>query len=148
MSDNADIQTGLRALLLLWEEVTDLCDDRIRPDAPTAIDGNETHLSIELSDGVQNNVLEREVAFIQATVVLRIRSTDASECKALAEAIRSRNAVPSVGLDGYQGPAGDCDIVECQRTGFSFSKVYDDDGDETDLHESLQVYDVWYLIGG
>lgn len=148
MSDNADIQTGLRSLLLLWEEVTALCAHRIRPDAPTAIDGNETQVSIELSDGVQNNVLDRAVAFIQASVVLRIRSNDSQECRALAEAIRSRNLTPSEGLDGYQGPAGDCDIVECQRTGFSFGKVYDDDGDETDLYQSLQVYDVWYLIGG
>lgn len=145
---NHDILTGVRSLLLLFPDLTDVVSDRIRPERPHSEDGNLPQIILELPNADQDNVLDRSCALIRGELQVRIRSTDITQTNQLAEIIRTQNANPSEGLDGYAGTAGDGDIVQCERRGFSSGVVLDDDGDETDLYENLQVYDLWYLVSG
>lgn len=145
---NTTILTGVRELLLTFPDVAAAVGTRIRPHRGYEADGKQTQIILQIPDATQFNVLDPTGAEVNATLVVRVRGLDCSAVDALAEAVRSQNAAPSEGLDGFIGLAGDSYITGCERTGFSNGPVYDDDGDETDLFESTQVYDLWYYLNG
>lgn len=144
---NADILTGVRSLLKTFPALTSAVGDRIRPNALHA-DDIAPAVILEIPKAEQDNCLDRDVALIRAELLVRVRSADKTQADLLAEVIRSQNTIPSTGLDSFAGEAGDCEIIQCERSEFSTDLLYDDDGDETDLYESIHVYQLWYLIGG
>jgi hypothetical protein len=145
---NADIITAIRSLLLLFDPLTDIVDDRIRPNAFHSTDENLPALMLELTDGTQQNVLDRSAAIIDATLEITVRAPLASDCSEIAEIIRSKNTDPSTGLDGYTGSAGSGLILSAERQSFHNGKEVDADGDETSNFLSIQVYQILFKIGG
>lgn len=148
MSGNSDILTAIRALLLLWDEVTDYVDDRIRPEAFHSDDEQLAAVKLELTDGRQQNFLDRSAVLIDGVLMITCRSTNAATVNAIAEAIRSRNTDPSAGLDGYSGSAGTGTLLSAERTEFETGRELDEDGDETDNFLSVQAYQVLFKLGG
>ena len=146
--DNDDILTSIRSLLLLWDELTDFVDDRIRPDAFHSTDENLPALMLELTDGTQLNALDRTAAIVDASLQITVRAPLASQAAAIAEIIRSRNTDPSTGLDGYTGSAGSGTLLSAERQSFSNGKEIDQNGDETANYLSIQVYQLLFKIGG
>ena len=145
---NDQILTGIRSLLLLFEDLTDVVSDRITPNQFASDDQQQPSVMIELRECTQQNTLDRTSCLVTGTLVLTIRSKDDILCDQIAESIRSQNTSPSTGLDGYSGGAGDGELIGSERTDFDTSIVYDDDGDETDLYDSVQVYRIHYVIRG
>lgn len=149
MSDpNLDILTGIRSLLLLWSELTDIVYDRIRPESFHSTDANQPALMLELSEGTQQNFLERSSVVVDATLMVTVRAPLATQAAQIAEIIRTRNTKPSTGLDGYSGSAGSGYILGAERQSFSNGKELDTDGNETENYISIQVYQLLFQLGG
>lgn len=147
-TDNSDILTQIRALLLLWDPVTDIVDDRIRPEAFFSDDENLPAIMLELTDGNQTNTLDRTASVIDATLQITARAPLATQAAAIAEAIRTKGQTPSAGLDGYTGSAGSGFLLSAERTSFGTGKEVDEDGNETSNYLSVQVYQILFKIGG
>lgn len=148
MAANEDILTSIRSLLLLWDELTDIVDDRIRPDAFHSTDENLPTLMLEVTDGTQLNVLDRTAAIVDCTLNITVRAPLAVQAAQIAEIIRSRGDDPSTGLDGYTGSAGSGTLLSAERQSFSNGKEIDQNGDETANYLSIQVYQLLFKIGG
>lgn len=145
---NLDIVTCVRSLLLLWDDLTNVVGERIRPESFHSTDENEPALMLELTEGSQQNFLERSSAVIDATLMITARAPLAAQVAEIAEIIRSRNTDPSTGLDGYSGSAGGGYILSAERQSFSNGKEVGQDGDETNNYISIQVYQVLFQLGG
>jgi hypothetical protein len=144
--DNSNILAEIRALLLLWDEVTDLCDMRIRVDGFAIDDGTEASVMLEIVDSNQMNFLEESRGCVTADVLVTCRCINETTRTELAEAIRSRNTDPTTGLDGYRGAAGNGWIIQSNRTDSAAGKLYDADGDETDFYEQRDLYRIMYRL--
>lgn len=131
---------NLRTLLLAFPNITDRVDDRIRPHRAHSSDGAADVLILELSDGEQNNVLDQSGGPVNALVNCVARSTDRGDAEALIEAVRD-------GLDGYRGPAGTGELIQCERTDLSTSADDDDDADDDGFYWSDNAFSVWYVAG-
>ena len=147
MSNNTNILAELRTLLLLWDEITDITDMRIRADGFAANDGTDDVVMLEIIDGNQQNFIDEATPCMIADVLVTCRSTNETTRTQMAEAIRSRNTEPSTGLDGYRGSAGVGWIIQSNRTDTAAGKLYDQDGDETDFYEQRDVYRVMFRVG-
>ena len=137
-TDNTNILANIRELLLLFDEVTDLTDTRIRVDGFAESDGTEPAIMLELTDGDQTNFLGGGAA-INGNLLVTCRSTHEGTRTEMA------NAVHGV-LNGYTGSAGEGRLCECQRTGTAAGKLYDQDGDETDFYEQRDTYRILYSV--
>lgn len=145
-TDNKNILAEIRTLLLLWDEITDVTDMRIRVDGFAADDGTLAAVMLEIIDANQQNFCGEDKPCMTADVLVTCRSTNETTRTQMAEAIRSRNVSPSTGLDGYRGSAGLGWIIQSNRTDTAAGKLYDQDGDETDFYEQRDVYRVLYRI--
>lgn len=145
-TDNRNILAEIRTLLLLWDEITDITDVRIRVDGFAADDGTNAAVMLEIVDGNQQNFTGEDTPCMIADVLVTCRSTNETTRTQMAEAIRSRNTDPSTGLDGYRGSAGLGWIIQSNRTDTAAGKLYDQDGDETDFYEQRDVYRILYRV--
>lgn len=139
MSDNHNILAELRSLLLLDDGVTDLVDMRIRVDGFAADDGQQPAIMLEVSNADETPFLGEEATAVQADILITCRSINETERTTMAKAVRAV-------LQGYRGPAGIGWIDQCVRADFAAGKLYDEDGDETDLYEHRDLYKVLYRI--
>lgn len=137
--DNSNILAELRALLLLHDPVTDLVDMRIRVDGFAADDGQQPAIMLELNNADETPFLGEEAAAVQADILVTCRSINETQRTQLAGAVRDC-------LQGYRGPAGLGWIDQCVRANFAAGKLYDEDGDETDLYEQRDLYRVLFRI--
>jgi hypothetical protein len=147
-AENTDILTQIRSLLLLFDPVTNIVDDRIRPNGFHSTDENEPALMLELIDGNQINPLDRTAVIVDGVLQITVRSPSATQAAEIAESIRTQGTNPSTGLDGYTGSAGSGFLVSAERVSFSTGKEVDEDGDETSNFISLQVYQILFKMGG
>lgn len=137
--DNTNILAELRALMLLDDPITDLVDMRIRVDGFAADDGQQPAIMLEMTNADETPFLGEEAAAVQADILVTCRSTNETQRTSLAKAVRDQ-------LQGYRGPAGNGWIVQCYRSDFAAGKLYDEDGDETDLYEHRDLYKVLFTI--
>ena len=137
-TNNTNILANIRELLLLFDEVTDLTDTRIRVDGFAESDGTLAAIMLELPDGDQSNFLGGGAAIVGNLLVT---------CRSTHEGTRTdmANAVHGV-LNGYTGSAGLGRLCECQRTGTAAGKLYDQDGDETDFYEQRDTYRIVFSV--
>jgi len=137
--DNTNILAELRALLLLYDPITDLVEMRIRVDGFAADDGQQPAIMLEVNNADETPFLGEEASAVQADVLVTCRSINETQRTALANAVRNA-------LQGYRGPAGNGWITQCYRSDFAAGKLYDEDGDETDLYEHRDLYKVLYFL--
>lgn len=143
-----DVLKNIRSLLLLWENLTAIVVDRIRPNGFHSTDGDLPAVMMELPDGRQMNTLDRGEAIIDGTLTLTVRSPLAGQAAQIAAIIRSRNTTPSTGLDGYSGSAGTGILKSCERVSFQTGIEVDDDGTETGNHLYIQTFQILFQLGG
>jgi hypothetical protein len=137
-TDNRNIAANVRELLLLFDEVTDLVDTRIRVDGFAESDGTEPAVMLELTNGDQTNFLGGGAA-ITGDLLVTARTTNEGTRTDIADAIHGV-------LNGYNGSAGLGRLCECQRTGTVAGQLYDNDGDETDFYEQRDTYRILYRV--
>lgn len=137
-TDNRNILANIRELLLLFDEVTDLVDTRIRVDGFAESDGTQPAVMLELTAGDQTNFLGGGAA-IMGDLLVTARSTNETTRTNIADAVHGV-------LNGYKGSAGLGRLCECQRTGTVAGKLYDQDGDETDFYEQRDTYRILYNV--
>lgn len=136
--DNSNIVAEVRALLLLFDEVTDFTDDRIRVDGFAANDGQSPAIMLEVVEATETPFLSGTAA-VQAHVLVTCRSTNETTRTQMAKAVRGV-------LFNYVGPAGNGWIDQCVRSDFAAGKLYDEDGDETDFYEHRDAYQLLYRL--
>lgn len=137
-TDNRNVQANIRELLLLFDPVTDLVDDRIRVDGFAESDGTQPAIMLELTSGDQTNFLGGGAA-INGDLLVTCRSTHEGTRTNMADAVHDV-------LNGYRGSAGLGRLCECQRVSTMAGKLYDDDGDETDFYEQRDTYRILYSV--
>lgn len=145
---NEMILKNIRDLLLLFESVTDEVSDRITPNQFAGIDFQRPAIMIELRDCSQQNTLDRSACLVTGSLVITIRSKDDALNDRLAAGIRTQGTEPGTGLYGFSGVCGDGVLLSAERSDFDASIVFDDDGDETDLFDSIQVYRIHFELKG
>lgn len=145
---NDSILKSLRDLLMLFEALTDVVSDRITPNQFAGDDHQQPAVMIELRDCQQANTLDRAACLVTGSLVLTIRSGDDALNDYLAGIVRTNGTTPGTGLDGFSGNCGDGVLLGCERSDFDASIVFDDDGDETDLFDSIQVYQIHFQLRG
>lgn len=145
---NESVLKNIRSLLLLFEDLTDVVSDRITPNQFGGEDHQQPSVMLELRDCEQQNTLDRSACLVTGNLVITIRSMDDLLNDQLAEVIRTQNTDPASGLDGFSGPCGSGILLGCERSGFDTSIVFDEDGDETDLFDSVQMYRIHFQIRG
>lgn len=143
---NHKILTSIRSLLMLFADLTASVSDRITPNQFAGADQQQPSVMLELRDCQQQNTIDRSGCLITGTLVITIRTKDDLLCDQLAEIIRTNGTSPSTGLDGYSGSAGTGQLISAERTDFDTAIVFDDDGDETDLYDSVQLYRIHYAM--
>ena len=140
--------TGIRSLILLWSEVTDIVGERIRPNVLHSSDGSAPSIKLELVSGSQQNFLDRSGCLIDGVLEVTSRSELASEAALVAEMVRSRGENPSIGLDGYSGSVGSGVLKSAERIDFDSGGELLDDGSESGLFVHIDRYQILFEIGG
>jgi hypothetical protein len=137
-TNNTNILANIRELLLLFDDVTDLVDTRVRVDGFAESDGTQPAIMLELTSGDQTNFLGGGAA-IMGDLLVTARATNEGLRTDIADAVHGV-------LNGYKGSAGLGRLCECQRTGTVAGKLYDQDGDETDFYEQRDTYRILYSV--